>query len=590
MARCVHGASGRVEGGVRALQRCIVCAVAETSSRDGRARLSPARALAILALFGAAYLGYRAFWFLLDDAYIAFRYVSNSFHGYGYVWNAPPFAPVEGYTSFLWVALLDGVWRLTGVEPPDAANPISFTFALGTLVLTAKIWSRVRIPERWESRRFWLGVIVLVGVLSNRTFLAWMSSGLETAMFNFWLLAWLTIALTPEEQRGPRWMMWLSGSAALTTLTRPDGLLFIAATIAIAVVETWQSPSRRTEAKRFALQLSPLAVVFVHLIWRHATYGRWLPNTFYAKVLGPWPEAGMAYLASFALEYGVWAVLLVAAYAVLRARREKRLGAPELRRWLSPHAQTLGIAAVLAHAGYYTLLVGGDHFEYRVYSQLIGLLWIVTLWLVLWTFASARSTAAVLAGLLGISLIVQWTHWLATKDLTTRKETWSLKPKLAPRSPLLVRPLFAAHDHLQHWMIRRYIGVRHQEHAVYRIHQEAVFPPRSFDIRWEDRVTYKGWAVGVIGWIWPEVYVIDIHGLNDEIVADAGVTREMERRLMAHELKAPDGYVECFRPNLEVEDRRSVVEVRTPELTESDMVSCLDEFRTFARNRLAERK
>src|SRR5258708_34154712 len=83
------------------------------------------------------YVGWRAFWFLTDDAYIAFRYVSNSRLGYGYVWNAPPFKPVEGYTSFLWVVLMDIIWRGLGVQPPDSSNVVSLIFAAGTLVLTA---------------------------------------------------------------------------------------------------------------------------------------------------------------------------------------------------------------------------------------------------------------------------------------------------------------------------------------------------------------------------------------------------------------------------------------------------------------------
>lgn len=68
------------------------------------------------------FIGWREFWFLTDDAFIAFRYVSNRMLGWGLVWNPPPFAPVEGYSSFLWVVLLEGVWRMTGVEPPAAAN------------------------------------------------------------------------------------------------------------------------------------------------------------------------------------------------------------------------------------------------------------------------------------------------------------------------------------------------------------------------------------------------------------------------------------------------------------------------------------
>ncbi|UCG61884.1 MAG: hypothetical protein JSV52_00925, partial [Candidatus Zixiibacteriota bacterium] len=65
--------------------------------------------LLLLAGIGL-YIGWRKFWFLTDDAFIAFRYVSNSILGHGYTWNAPPFRPVEGYTSFLWVILLESVW------------------------------------------------------------------------------------------------------------------------------------------------------------------------------------------------------------------------------------------------------------------------------------------------------------------------------------------------------------------------------------------------------------------------------------------------------------------------------------------------
>ena len=90
---------------------------------SNRERIGVAVILALSAVLLG--LGWRVFWFLTDDAYIAFRYVSNRQLGHGYVWNAPPFLPVEGYTSFLWVAILDLVWSLTGVEPPRSANPLA---------------------------------------------------------------------------------------------------------------------------------------------------------------------------------------------------------------------------------------------------------------------------------------------------------------------------------------------------------------------------------------------------------------------------------------------------------------------------------
>ena len=81
--------------------------------------------------------GWREFWFLTDDAFISFRYVSNSLLGHGYVWNAPPFRPVEGYTSFLWVLLLDLVWRFTGAPPTQSANLISLGFSWAAMLLGA---------------------------------------------------------------------------------------------------------------------------------------------------------------------------------------------------------------------------------------------------------------------------------------------------------------------------------------------------------------------------------------------------------------------------------------------------------------------
>jgi arabinofuranosyltransferase len=58
-------------------------------------------------------------WFLTDDAYISFRYVSNSLLGRGSVWNPPPFRPVEGHSNLLWMLLLEAVWRVVGVAPPQ---------------------------------------------------------------------------------------------------------------------------------------------------------------------------------------------------------------------------------------------------------------------------------------------------------------------------------------------------------------------------------------------------------------------------------------------------------------------------------------
>jgi arabinofuranosyltransferase len=160
-------------------------------SRRERRSLILLGCAALLAL----YAGWRLFWFLTDDAYIAFRYVSNSMLGHGYVWNPPPFRPVEGYTSFLWILLLDGVWRLTGQPPPVTANVLALLLAAGTLLLGGLMILRLDLPPQLRRNRVALLGVVLLGVLSNRTFLAWASSGMETALFNFCLTLWIWYAL-----------------------------------------------------------------------------------------------------------------------------------------------------------------------------------------------------------------------------------------------------------------------------------------------------------------------------------------------------------------------------------------------------------
>src|SRR5688572_6707761 len=149
----------------------------------------------VLAAAAALVAGWNLFWFLCDDAFIAFRYVDHARRGWGYVWNPAPFMPVEGYTSFLWVVLLQAVWWLTGIEPPEAANPLGLFFGMATLALVgAMVWRLPLSPGLAKSRVGLLG-FVLFGIVSNRTFLTWTSSGLETSLVTFWLVAWAAVAL-----------------------------------------------------------------------------------------------------------------------------------------------------------------------------------------------------------------------------------------------------------------------------------------------------------------------------------------------------------------------------------------------------------
>jgi arabinofuranosyltransferase len=499
--------------------------------------------------------------------------------GHGYVWNPPPFRPVEGYTNFLWVVLLDGVWRFFGVTPPEAANPISLTFSFLTLAIVTWLVMGIRLRERNEvSRLAFLG-LVLVGLAANRTFLTWSSSGLETSMFNFLILLWLGICLRMRSQTG--WFApLLTSCSVLIYLTRPDGVLFIVATVLILMM-TISRGKLQARARGRVTAILPLLVVPVHLLWRRATYGEWLPNSYFAKVTSPWPESGLRYAASFTLEYGIWlwmglALLLLARWGLTFLRGGATGPNTGLSVEPAPTRRVVVVMTLAAHSLYYTLMVGGDHFEYRVYSHLIPLVLVTFVWMLDRLNLKPLVSLGLLLALVLASLPVGWTHWALTRNLTSREETHRLFVPIADRWPSVVRWYARAFDAQQAWLTSHYVCTRHQEHKVNCEFLKAMFPSRADGLILPDSgyPVFAFGAVGVAGWVLPKVNIIDTHGINDYVIARSPVDPGMFR-MMGHDRMAPEGYVECFRPNVELlRSRRVNVHPREIPLTAEDIIQC----------------
>jgi arabinofuranosyltransferase len=313
----------------------------------------------------------------------------------------------------------------------------------------------------------------------------------------------------------------------------------------------------------------PAAVAALHLLWRHARYGAWLPNTYYAKHTGAWPESGARYLASFVLEYGLWVWVVALALA---ASRE---GRPASRRRGDRVAVRIAVAAIVAVAGYYTFVEGGDHFEYRIYAHLVPLAFVSFVWALGRLQVRPGVAGLACAGFLAAAWPIPWTHWALTRELGTRAATFQLRVPVAPSLPVPLRWVGALFDEQQAWLIERFVGMRHQEHKVLWQTEIASMPRRDegFGAGADDIPVADAEIVGVLGWSYPNVAVIDRLGLNDAVIARAPLAPSPVRR-MAHERRAPKGYVECFMPNVRWSAAGPMARPRAEPLTAARIEAC----------------
>lgn len=291
---------------------------------------------------------------VIDDGYISLRYARNFAEGRGLVFN--PGERVEGYTSFLWVVLLGGLHRVTGIQLEGLAVGIGILCASGCIALVGG-WTERRHAADAEPRLGIPGAALLLGLYWPLTF--WAFSGMETSLHLLLLLL------------ASRFLL-CSGSDSLSRSLRAGGLFFGLAALARPETYLWivfaagwvMASGKGSRLRRGVTFLAPAALIVVpHLLFRLGYYGDLLPNTFYVKVdfsSTTLMRKGMRYLSA---GLPVHAPLLVAAALGLYhgARRHP--------------ARTAYLLLMLAAQTVTTLWTGGDHFrELRFFVPMVPFL------------------------------------------------------------------------------------------------------------------------------------------------------------------------------------------------------------------------
>lgn len=227
------------------------------------------------ALFAALLV---AFWpFTVDDAYITLRYSAHLAAGLGPDWN-PGEAPAEGYTTFLWMALMALPHRL-GLDGITAAKATGTACMIGAVAVTGLCAARIAgdlppAPRRFAgcAAAFMLACVPATSVHA----VSGMETGLFTLLVTAHTLALIALCDTPR----PRLTWLVAGLGLAAALTRPEANLLVAVSASVALLRLQPDARRRLALAVLLAHVLPGAAYFA---WRVGHYGQLLPLPFYVK-------------------------------------------------------------------------------------------------------------------------------------------------------------------------------------------------------------------------------------------------------------------------------------------------------------------
>jgi hypothetical protein len=301
--------------------------------------------------------------FILDDAFISFRYAYNFAHGDGLVWSQG--ARVEGYTNFLWTILMSIPIRF-------GFDPKTFSFLLGLISFAVSLVFSYKLTSMLTSSRN-AALLALVFLGSNYTFSSFATGGLETPMQACLFVICLYLAVSfVKAGTTPRKLFILSVAGSAALLTRLDSAVLLVVVFPVVIIGLLRERSGpRQKLIGLLCLFSPVAIIVgAWFLWKIHYYGDIIPNTYYAKVLGGSSRIqGAEYVALFFYSYLLFPIPLLLLYAA----------------WTLFTKQNPGLVLVIcATAGWlaYLIYVGGDFMEFRLIAPILPAFFVATSWLI----------------------------------------------------------------------------------------------------------------------------------------------------------------------------------------------------------------
>ncbi len=213
---------------------------------------------------------YMVFAMTVDDAYITLRYAHNILSGYGAVFN--PGERVEGCTSPLHLMLCVALLKVfTSVDPLFKTKLLGIFFGFLTLFLVDKLC------RLWKFDILRTLLIQLI-IVFNMNFATSAVNGLETTLFSALLIGFLLVQQRESHLRG----RVLSGYLLFVCLlTRPETIIIGTIYLIYAYLSVRGDAEQVDRIRRTTMQFA-LCTVGLFAV-RYSYYHSLLPNTYYAK-------------------------------------------------------------------------------------------------------------------------------------------------------------------------------------------------------------------------------------------------------------------------------------------------------------------
>lgn len=329
--------------------------------------------LILLSLLCLVFYGYHlsSLSYVVDDAYISFRYLDNFIAGEGLVFNSGE--RVEGYSNFLWIMVLAPL-RWLGLKAETAAMLLSIVSYLILCWSVSKSALVVTGNLIIDKKQF---LILPTLLLTSSAHLAsWSVSGMETIFFTMLLSVATTLILTQKPVLG-------AFIFSLAALTRPEGIALGA--LSLFIYFCYLMLNRKSFSKIIYQSLQPF-VFFVtpiglHLFFRYEYYREFLPNTYFVKLSGNELNlipAGLKYLAGYLTSGGLFLLIpgLLSLLFIIFSKDRLKAG---ILFW----GPSILLAQILLYL-VYVVMVGGDYFPFhRFLVPAIPALCIMTTYLLL---------------------------------------------------------------------------------------------------------------------------------------------------------------------------------------------------------------